>query len=155
MMNNLLEDLSPPPYDNNRALVSFTLTKLHENESWPLRLFPPEISLDVGVETTHRYIILIWPQHEDTDDIETLDQMETLKEAEGVSWNPRGKFLVVVADSDGVSPKELGLQIYGELWKEHFIIDNTILIATRDNYVWINDKNYPDGFRNDTLGLYT
>jgi len=23
--------LSPPPYDNNRALVCFTLTKLHEN----------------------------------------------------------------------------------------------------------------------------
>ena len=38
--------LSAPPYDNNRALVSFTLTKLHENVSWPLRLFPPEIPLD-------------------------------------------------------------------------------------------------------------
>ena len=31
---------SAPPYDNNRALVSFTLTNLHENVSWPLRLFP-------------------------------------------------------------------------------------------------------------------
>jgi len=38
--------LSAPPNDNNRALVSFTLTKLHENVSWPLRLFPPEIPLD-------------------------------------------------------------------------------------------------------------
>jgi len=64
--------LSPPPYDNNRALVSFTLTMLHENLSWPLRLFPPEIPLDAGVETTHSYIIFIWPQHEDTDVIETL-----------------------------------------------------------------------------------
>ena len=34
--------LSVPPYDNNRALVSFTLTKLHENISWTLRLFPPD-----------------------------------------------------------------------------------------------------------------
>jgi hypothetical protein len=148
--------LSPPPYDNNRALVSFTLTKLHENVSWPLRLFPPEITLDAGVETTHSYIIFIWPQHEDTDIMETLiDQVETLKVTEGGSWNPRGKILVVVADSIGVSPKELGLQIYAELWKEHFIIDNTILIATRDNYVPINGKNYTDGLRKDTLDLYT
>jgi hypothetical protein len=81
--------------------------------------------------------------------------VETLKESEGVSWNPRGKFLVVVADSDGVSSKELGLQIYVELWEEHFIIDNTILIAVRDNYVSINGKNYTDGLRKDTLNLYT
>jgi hypothetical protein len=148
--------LSPPPYDNNRALVSFTLTKLHENASWPLRLFPPEIPLHTGVETTHSYIIFIWPQHEDTNVMETLrDQVETLKDAESGSWNPRGKFLVVVADSIGVSPKKLGLQIYAELWKEHFIIDNTILIAVRDNYVPINGKNYNGGLRKDTLDLYT
>ena len=41
------------------------------------------------------------------------------------------------------------------MWKEHFIIDNTILIATRDNYVPINGKNYTDGLRKDTLDLYT
>ena len=100
--------LSAPPYDNNRALVSFTLTKLHETVSWPLRLFPPEIPLDAGVETTHSYIIFIRPQNEDV--MESLrDQVVTLKEAEGAFWNPRGKFLVVVADSDGVSPGELGL----------------------------------------------
>jgi hypothetical protein len=81
--------------------------------------------------------------------------VETLKDADGAFWNPRGKFLVVVPDSDGVSPTELGLQIYAELWKEHFIIDNTILIATRDNYVAINGKNYTDGLRKDTLDLYT
>jgi len=148
--------LSPSPYDNNRALVSYTLTKLHENVSWPLRLFPPEIPLDARVETTHSYIIFIWPQHEDADVMETLrDQLETLKEAEGGSWNPRGKFLVVVADSDVVSYKELGLKIYAELWKKHVIIDNTILIVTRDNYVPINRPNHTDGLRKDTLYLYT
>jgi len=78
--------LSAPPYDNNRALVSSTLTKLHENVSWPLRLFPPEISLEAGIETTHSYIIFVWPQHEDTDGMETLrDQVYTLKDAEGAS----------------------------------------------------------------------
>jgi hypothetical protein len=148
--------LSSPPNDNNRALLSFTLTLLHENVSWPFRLFPPEIPLDAGVETTHSYIIFIWPQRNGTDVMESLkNQVETLQEAEGASWNPRGKFLVVVADSDGVSPTELGLQIYAEMWKEHFIIDNTILIAVRDNYVPINDKNYTDGLRKDTLDLYT
>jgi len=148
--------LSAPPYDINRALVSFTLAKLHENVSWPLRLFAPEISADAGVETTDSYIIFIWPQHEGPDVMKTLrDQVETLKGAEGASWNPRGKFLVVLADSDGVSTRELGLQIYVELWKEHFIIDNTILIATRDNYIPINGKNCTDGLRKDTLDLYT
>jgi len=144
--------LSPLLYDNNR----FTLTKLYENVSWPLHLFPPEIPLDAGVETTHSYIIFVWPEHKDADVMETLrDQAETLKEAEGASWNPRGKFLVVVADSDGVSPKELGLQVYAELWKEHFIIDNTILIVTRYNFVPINGKIYTDELRKDTLDLYT
>jgi len=112
--------------------------------------------LDAGVETTHSYIIFIWPQHEDADVMKTLKfQVVMLMEAESASWNPRGKFLVVVADSDGVSSKELGLQIYAELWKEHFIIDITILIVTRDNYVPINGKNYNDGLRKDTLELYT
>ena len=92
--------VSPPPYDYNRALVSFTLTKLHDNVSWPLPLFPPEIPLDAGVETTHSYIIFIWPQYEDADSTRPLtDEVETLKEAEAAFWNPRGKFLVVVADS--------------------------------------------------------
>jgi nitrate reductase NapAB chaperone NapD len=45
--------------------------------------------------------------------METLrDQVVMLKEAEVASWNPRGKFLVVVANSDDVSSKELGLYIY-------------------------------------------
>ena len=150
------KSLPPPPYDNNRALVSFTLTKLHENVSSPIRLFPPEISLDAGIETTQSYIIFIWPESKDTDFMETLtNQLEMLKEAESMSWNPRGKFLVVVTDSDDVSPRALGLQIYAELWKEHFIIDNTILIAARDNYVPMNGKNYTEGLRKDTLDLYT
>jgi len=80
-------------------------------------------------------------------------QMVALNEAEGALKNPRGKFLVVVADSDGVSPKELGLQIYAELWKEHFIIYNTILIATCDKYVKIYSKNYTDGLRKGILYL--
>jgi hypothetical protein len=119
-------------------------------------LFPPEISLDAGVETTDSYIIFTWPKHEDADVIETLRyQVETLKEAEGGFWNPRGKFLVVVTDSYGVSPRELGLKIYAKLWKDHFIIDNAILIVARDNYVPINSKNYNDELRKDTLDLYT
>ena len=41
------------------------------------------------------------------------------------------------------------------MWKKHFIIDNTILIAVRDNYIPINGKNYKDGFRKNTLELCT
>ena len=47
------------------------------------------------------------------------------------------------------------IYIYTELWKKHFIIDNTILIAVRDNYVPINGKNYTGELRKDTLDLYT
>jgi len=112
--------------------------------------------LDTEVETTHSYIIFLWPQHEDIVVMDTLTiQMVALKEFEGALWNPRENFLVVLADSDGVSPKELCLQIYAELWKEHFIIDNTILISTCDKCVKINSKNETDGLRKDTLDLYT
>jgi hypothetical protein len=114
------------------------------------------MSIDVGDERTSSYIIFIWPEHEDTDIMETTlrDQVETLKVVEGGLWNPRGKSLVTVVNNDGVSPKELGLQIYAELWKEHFTIDNTILIAVCDNYVPINGMNYTDGLRKDTFELY-
>jgi len=64
--------LSAPPCDKNREMVSFTLSKLHENVSWPMCLFPPEMSLDAGVETTHSYIIFVWPEHKDTDVMETF-----------------------------------------------------------------------------------
>ena len=68
--------------------------------------------MDAGIETNDSYIIFLWPQHEDLDVMETLrDQVDKLKEAEGAFWNPRRKFLIVVTDSDGVSPKELGLHI--------------------------------------------
>ena len=53
------KSLFPPPFDNNRALVSFTLTKLHVNVSWPLRSFTPEITLDAGIETNQNYISLL------------------------------------------------------------------------------------------------
>jgi hypothetical protein len=76
--------LTAQPYDNNHALVSLTLKKLHENVSWPLRLLPPDISLDGGVETTHSYIIFTWQKQKNTDIVVTLrDQVETLKVAEG------------------------------------------------------------------------
>jgi hypothetical protein len=69
--------LSPKPYGNNRALVSFTLRKLHENVTWPLRLFPLTTPLDAGFETTHSYIIFIWPEVEDTDVLETINLLKT------------------------------------------------------------------------------
>jgi hypothetical protein len=148
--------LSHEPYENNIALVSFTLTKLHENVSWPLRLFPSEITLHGGVETTHSYIFFSWPEREDTDVMETLtSQVETLKDVEGASWNPLGKLLVVVTDNNGVSPRELGLQIYVKLWKEHSIIDCTILTVLRDKYLPINGTHYTDGPKQDILDLYT
>ena len=112
--------------------------------------------MDTGVEITDSYIIFLWPQHEDVGIMDTLtSRMGVLKVYEGALWDPRGKFVVVVADSDGFSPKELGLKIYVELWKEHFIIDNTILIVTRDKCVKINSKIYTDRLRKDTLDLYT
>ena len=88
--------------------------------------------------------------------METLrEHVDTLKQAESGSWNLRGTYVVGVPKSDGVSAREFGLQIYSELWKEHSIIDNTILIATADNYVPINGTKYTDILRKYTLDLYT
>jgi hypothetical protein len=109
-----------------------------------------------GVDKTNSYIIFTWPQGEDFDVIETLTtQVDTLKEAESGSWNPRGKFLVVVPDDGDVPPRELGLQIYAELWKEHFIIDGTILIYVRDKYMKTNGTSYTDELILDNLYMYT
>jgi hypothetical protein len=77
--------LSLSPYNNNVGLVTFTLHKLHESLSWPLRLFPPEITLSEGDNIIHSYIIFLWSQ-DDADVTESLrTQVDTLKEQEGAA----------------------------------------------------------------------
>jgi hypothetical protein len=140
------------PYDSDRGIVSLTLNKLHENAGSTIRLSPPSEKIIGEADVPQGYIIFIWPNDDDGDVIESLrTQVDELKELEGGAWNPQGKFLVVVTGPDHTPPRDLALQIYGDLWKEHSISDNTILIPNRDKHVSVSGTR----LKRDALELYT
>jgi hypothetical protein len=136
----------PNDEEDNRGLVARTLSKLHEKVGWTIRLFTAMRNSSGGAEMPHSYIVFIWSEDEDSDVMESVKtQVDDLKESEGAAWNPQGRFLVVVTESDHTVPaRELAFQIYTDLWAEHYITDDTILIPSRAN-----------GTTADTLELYT
>jgi hypothetical protein len=79
------------------------LEKLNERMRWPIEVFRP--SNDETADTTvlhHSDILFVWLE-ERLSLRETLEsQVEDLKYS--MSWNPRGKFLVVVTDRSNYPP---------------------------------------------------
>jgi hypothetical protein len=141
--NGIRRSLVPlSSYKSKGGLVSLTLSKLHENAGWTIRLFTPLKKAIGGVEIPQSYIVFIWSEDDENDIMECVKtQVDGLRESEGAAWNPQGKFLVVVTEPDDIaSPRELALQIYADLWEQHSIADATVLTPSR---VW------------DTLELYT
>jgi hypothetical protein len=135
-----------PRNSSSWGLVSRTLSKLHEKAGWTIRLFTTTRNSTAGAEIPQSYIFFVWSEDEDSDVMESIKtQVDGLKESEGAAWNPQGMFLVVVTESArSVPPRELASQIYADLWEQHYITDDTILIPSGCT-----------GSGEDTLELYT
>jgi hypothetical protein len=139
------KDTGTPRY-SSWGLVSRTLGKLHKRAGWTIRLFTAARNPTAAVEIPQSYIFFVWSEDEDSDVMESVrTQVDGLKEAEGAAWNPQGRFLIVVTETAYTAPaRELAFQICADLWEQHYITDDTILIPSRST-----------GTGEDALELYT
>jgi hypothetical protein len=61
--------------------------------------------------------------------------MDMLRGSDVIQWNPRGKFVVVVTDSDSESARSVALEIYETMWMDYSINDNVIMASNSEvNY---------------------
>jgi len=113
--------------------VSILLGKLHEGTRWPIELFRP--SGDDPADTSvlqHSYILFVW-NGEGSSLNETLEnQLENLKYS--TSWNPRGRFLVVVTESSNEPGQLLATHICSILWHLARIVNVVVLTPSQLPY---------------------
>jgi len=120
-----LSDLLPQRDD--LETVSVLLGKLHEGTRWPIELFRP--SGDDTAETTvlhHSYILFVWNGEAGSLNETLENQVENLKYS--TSWNPRGRFLVVVTERNIVSAHLMAANIFSILWQVARIVNVVVLI---------------------------
>ena len=115
------------PYADDMQLLNAILEKLNKKTRWPIELF--RTSGDETADTTvlhQSYILFVWLD-EGTSPKETLEsQVENLKYS--MSWNPRGKFLVVVTASSNDPPNLLAAQVCSTLWQMANIVNVVVLV---------------------------
>ncbi|KAJ4430649.1 hypothetical protein ANN_19239, partial [Periplaneta americana] len=99
------------------------------------------------------YVIFIWPEEEDCDLIDSLRrQLDLLKESEGIEWEPRARFVVVVTDSDNSTTQDLVLEICKEMWSNYGISNNVILVPNQDDG---QDNKYEEGGNGHKVDIFT
>jgi len=85
---------------------------------------------------------------------ETLEnQVENLKYS--TSWNPRGRFLVVVTDRNNVSAHLLAAHICSIMWQVARIVNVVVLVQNQIPYLPLNTRNNTKTREADRLNLYT
>jgi len=150
-----LSALSDPlPQRDELQTVSLLLGKLHEETRWPIELIRP--SGDETADTTvlqHSYILFVW-NGEASSLNETLEnQLQNLKDS--TTWNPRGRFLVVVTDRNNISAHLLAVHICSIMWQWARIVNVVVLIKNQFPYLPLNTRSTKKTREADRLNLYT
>jgi hypothetical protein len=141
-------------HTDDLQMLNVMLVTLHESARWPIEVYGPS-----GDETTdtsvlhHSYILLVWLE-EGLSLNETLEnQVENLKYS--MSWNPRGRFLVVVTGGSSYPPHLLAGHMCSLLWKMANIVNVVVLIPhpTPHPSMNITSSTHKTGY--GRLNLYT
>jgi len=131
-VNRSALSISVPQRDHLQA-VNVILGKLQEGTRWPIKLF--RSSGDDTADTSvlhHSFILFVWNE-EACSLNETLEnQFEILKYS--TSWNPRGKFLVVVTESSNVPAHLLAAHVCSILRQLARIVNVVVLIPNQFAY---------------------
>jgi hypothetical protein len=142
------------PHADDMHLLNAMLEKLHERTRWPIEVFRQ--SFDETADTTvlhHSYIMFVWPE-EGFSLRETVEgQVDNLKYS--TSWNPRGKFLVVVTDSGPDPPNVLAAQVCSTLWQVANIVNVVVLVPHQFAIPPPNTTSNTQRTGFDRLDLYT
>jgi len=134
--------------------VSVILEKLHEEKRWPIELF--RRNGDDIADTSvlhHSYILFVWNGEAGSYNETLENQLEILKYS--TSWNPRGRFLVVVTDSRHEPAHLLAAHICSVLWEVARIVNVVILIPNQFPYRPLHAMNSTKTTAADRLNLYT
>ena len=149
-----LRPLSDPlPQRDDLQTVSILLGKLHEGTRWPIELFRPSGDITADRSVLHHSYILFVRKGEGSSLNETIEnQVENLKYS--TSWNPRGRFLVVVTESSNEPGHLLATHICSILWHVAGILNVVVLTPNKLPY---NPLHVMSTTRSsaDRLNLYT
>jgi hypothetical protein len=104
LRNNSRRPLIQFPYSDDLHVVDLVLQYVHEDTCSPVKMLPPNTTLDTTAEINFSYIIFILREQEDEDIIDILrTQLNHLQHGELLQWNPRGSFVVFVLIKTAVS----------------------------------------------------
>jgi hypothetical protein len=123
------------PHADHVLWTDFLLGNIHEETLWPLYVSRGEIADETATSTPtdrpHSYILFTGSEDEDGDVVETLvGQLEAMKSSS--SWNPRGRFVVMVKTLNSESPHSIALKISETMWNMNKIVNIVILIPNVD-----------------------
>jgi len=141
-------------HTDDTQLLDAILEKLNERTKWPIELF--RTSGNETADTTvlhHSYILFVW-QEEGMSLRETLES-QVVNFKNSMSWNPRGKFLVVVTASSYDPPNLLAAQVCSTLWQMANIVNVVVLVPHQIAHSPMNSKNSTHRIGSDRLNLYT
>jgi len=143
----------PVPKRDDLQTVSVLLGKLHEGTRWPISLFRPSgDDIEDTSDLQHSYILFVWNE-EACSLNETLEnQLENLKHSS--SWNPRGRFLVVVTESSNEPEYLIAAHICSVLWQVARIANVVVLIPNQFAYRPLHAMRKTN-LSADRLNLYT
>jgi len=129
LRNNSRRPLIQFPYSDDVQLVDLVLQHVHEDTCCPIQMLPLKTKLDTTAEINHSYIIFIWREQEDEDIIDILrTQLNHLQYDELLQWNPRGRFVVVVAEQDGSYLMCEALKLYELIWMDYKPVNTVVLM---------------------------
>jgi len=110
--------------------VSVLLGKLHEGTRWPIELFRTSGSATADRSVLqHSYILFLWNGKGGSLNETLENQLENLKDS--TSWNPRGRFLVVVTERSNEPGQLLAAHICSILWQVARIVNVVVLIPNQ------------------------
>jgi hypothetical protein len=114
-------------------MVEHALQKINDETNWPVLMFESD-KTDEDLENNpvlhQSYIIFLWPLGEDGINDILKHHVESMKNSP--SWNPRGKFLVVVT-GENHSPRILASNICSVLWTAGKIVNAVLLVANANS----------------------
>jgi len=144
---------SLPQWDDLQT-VNVLLGKLHEGTRWPIELFRPNGDDNAdGSVLQHSYILFVWNGEAGSLNETIENQVENLRYS--TSWNPRGRFLVVVTERSNEPAHLLAAHICSILWQVARIVNVVVLIPNHFAYRPLNAVRTTKTTETDSFNLYT
>jgi hypothetical protein len=135
-------------------LVNFMLYKLNERTWWPIQLFRPNEDEIEDISVLHHSYILFVLLEEKASLNETLEnQVQNMKYSS--SWNPRGRFVVVITGHNSEAPQLTATHICAILWQMSNIVNVVVLIPAQDTDPSLTAVTSRHRGEPDTLNLYS